>query len=375
MSYGFSVYFGLDNTKEENIKLLNDSHKLGFTRIFTSLHIPEANYSTLKTDVSEFFCLAKKYNMDIISDISPNTFKFLDLDDMDLKGLCDMGVKTIRIDFGYSEEEISKMSKNPYGIKIQLNASTITEEFFENLDRYLPDYKNVDALHNFYPRVGTGISEECMKEKNSILSERGIKASAFVGSNNRKRGPLYDGLPSLESHRGLEIREAANHLFALGNKSVFIGDSLPYKKELEDLSGLSPDAVELFIELKECDKVTLRLLKETYTQRIDESRDAIRASESRLILNGDKIKPLNTINKNYGDIIIDNENYMRYMGELEILKVSQKADYRTNVVASVLQGNIYLLKYIIGGKKFYFNIKEVEEKLIETRKEVKEMYK
>jgi hypothetical protein len=35
MSYGFSVYFGLDNTKEENIKLLNDSHKLGFTRIFT----------------------------------------------------------------------------------------------------------------------------------------------------------------------------------------------------------------------------------------------------------------------------------------------------------------------------------------------------
>ena len=356
MSYGFSIYFGLDNTKEENIKLLNDSHKLGFTRIFTSLHIPEANYSTLKTDVCEFFSLAKKYNMDIISDISPNTFKFLNLDDMDLKGLCDMGVKTIRIDFGYSEEEISKMSKNPYGIKIQLNASTITKEFFENLDRYSPNYKNVDALHNFYPRVGTGISEECMKEKNRILSERGIKASAFVGSNNRKRGPLYDGLPSLESHRGLEVREASNHLFALGNKSVFIGDSLPNKRELEDLSGLSPDAVELFIVLKECDNITLRLLKETYTQRIDESRDAIRASESRIILNGDKIKPLNTIHKNYGDIIIDNENYMRYMGELQILEISQKADYRTNVVASVSQENIYLLKYITGGKKFYFNI-------------------
>lgn len=356
MSYGFSIYFGLDNTKEENIKLLNEAHKLGFTRIFTSLHIPEANYSSLKTEAQEFFKLAKKYDMDIISDISPNTFRFLDLNDMDLRGLCDMGVKTIRIDFGYTEEEISKMSKNPYGIKIQLNASTITEAFFENLDVYSPNYKNVDALHNFYPRVGTGISEECMKEKNTILSKRGIRASAFVGSNNRKRGPLYDGLPSLEDHRGIDVREAANHLFALGNKSVFIGDSLPSKKELEDLAGLNPDAVELFIELKEYDTVTIRLLAETYTQREDEARDAIRASESRLLLKEDKIKALNTVDKNYGDITIDNENYMRYMGELQILKGSQKGDYRTNVVASVLQKHMYLLKYIKGGKKFNFNI-------------------
>lgn len=356
MSYGFSIYFGLDNTREENIELLNEANKLGFTRIFTSFHIPEANYSILKTEVKEFFKLAEKYNMDIISDISPNTFKFLDLNHMDLKGLYDMGVKTIRIDFGYTQEEISKMSKNPYEIKIQLNASTITKEFFENLDRYSPNYNNVDALHNFYPRVGTGISEECMIEKNAILSKRGIIASAFVQSNNRKRGPLHDGLPSLEDHRGIEVREAANHLFALGNKSIFIGDSLPFKEELEDLSRLNPDAVELFIELKEYDNVTLRLLKETYTQREDEARDAIRASESRLILKGDKIKSLNTVDKNYGDITIDNEKYMRYMGELQILKTNQKSDYRTNVVASVLQKHIYLLKYIKAGKKFYFNI-------------------
>ncbi|MBZ9685829.1 MupG family TIM beta-alpha barrel fold protein [Clostridium estertheticum] len=356
MSYGISIYFGLDNTREENIKLLKDAHELGFTRIFTSLHVPEADYSILKTEAREFFKLAKKYNMDIISDISPNTFKFLDLNDMDLKGLGYMGVKTIRIDFGYTVEEISKMTQNPYGIKIQLNASTITEEFFENLDIYSPNYKNVDALHNFYPRVGTGISEECMKEKNTILSKRGIRASAFVGSNNRKRGPVRDGLPSLEDHRGIEVREAANHLYILGNKSIFIGDSLPSKRELEDLSALSPDAVELCIELKEYDSVTLRLLNETYTNRTDEARDAIRASESRLLLKGDKIKALNTVDKNYGDITIDNENYMRYMGELQILKCSQKGDYRTNVVASVLQKDIYLLKYIKGGKKFYFNI-------------------
>lgn len=356
MSYGFSVYFGLDNTKEENIKLLKDAHELGFTRIFTSLHIPEANYDVLKDEVRQFFSLAKDYNMDIISDISPNTFKFLDLQDMDLKGLRDMGVKTIRIDFGYSEKEIAKMSNNKYGIKIQLNASTITEEFFNELDKYSPNYSNVDALHNFYPRVGTGISEECMVEKNSILSKREIKPCAFVQSNNRKRSPLKDGLPTLEDHRGLGVRDAAKHLFALGNKSVFIGDSLPSIDELKDLSNLETEVIELDIEVKTNNEVIIRVLSETYTARTDEARDAIRASESRLLLNGDTIEPFNTTSKKYGDISIDNKNYMRYMGELQILKTNQSEDFRTNIVASVLQKDSYLLKYIHGGKKFNFNI-------------------
>lgn len=356
MSFGFSVYFGLDNTKEENIKLLKDAHKLGFTRIFTSLHIPEANYNVLKVEVREFFKLAKEYDMDIISDISPNTFNFLDLENMDLKGLRDMGVKTIRIDFGYTEEEISQMSKNEYGIQIQLNASTITENFFKKLDGFSPNYENIDALHNFYPRVGTGISEECMIEKNNMLHERGIKICAFVQSNYRKRSPMKDGLPTLEDHRDMDVREASNHLFAIGNQSVFIGDSLPSEKELKNLSSLNPESVELRIEAKATDKVCLRLLGETYSSRTDAARDAIRAAESRLILNGDKIQAVNTIDKKYGDVTIDNEAYMRYMGELQILVTNQKADDRTNNVASVLQNDFYLLKYISNGKKFNFRI-------------------
>lgn len=182
------------------------------------------------------------------------------------------------------------------------------------------------------------------------------KVNAFVQSNNRKRSPLKDGLPTLEDHRDLEVREAANHLFALGNESVFIGDSLPSLDELKDLSTLKEGAIELDIELKVSDSVITKLLKEVYSSRTDDARDAIRAAESRLILGNDVISPLNTINKNYGDVTIDNVDYQRYMGELQILKVSQKADKRTNVVASVLHNKLYLLKYIKSGKKFYFNI-------------------
>ncbi|WP_294097209.1 MupG family TIM beta-alpha barrel fold protein [uncultured Cetobacterium sp.] len=356
MCFGFSVYFGLDNTKEENIELLKSAYKLGFTRIFSSLHIPEANYEVLKTEVKDFFKLAKEYNMDIISDISPNTFKFLELENMDLKGLKELGVKTIRIDFGYTVEEISTMSKNDFDIGIQLNASTVTKEFLEELDKLNPDYKNIDALHNFYLRVNTGISEECMIQKNNLLKDRKIKISAFVQSNNRKRSPMKDGLPTLEDHRGIEVKVAANHLFAMGNDGVFIGDSLPSMKELEELSSLNKDAVELRIKLKTGEQTCIELLKNIYSSRTDSARDAIRANESRLLLNEKKIKADNTSDKKYGDITIDNSGYFRYMGELQIVLSNLKEDERTNVVASILQEDLYLLKYIKDGKRFYFKI-------------------
>ena len=356
MSFGFSAYFGLDNTKEENINLLKDAHRIGFKRVFTSLHIPEANYEVLKSEIHEFLQVARQYDMDIISDISPNTFKFLDLEDMDLKGLKNRGIKTIRIDFGYDEESIAKMANNDYGIKIQLNASTVTIDILEKLDKYNTNYNNIDALHNFYPRIGTGISEECMIEKNNLLKARNIKIGAFVQSNHKKRSPLKDGLPTLEDHRNMNVREASNHLFAIGNDDVFIGDSLPSKKELEDLASLKSDVVELRINLHVRDNVCERLLKETYTSRSDEARDAIRASESRLILNKDIIKPINTVDKAYGDITIDNVDYGRYMGELQILKNNQASDTRVNKVASVIKEDIYLLKYIKNQKKFCFKI-------------------
>ena len=44
------------------------------------------------------------------------------------------------------------------------------------------------------------------------------------------------------------------------------------------------------------------------------------------------------------------------MGELQILTTNQKSDSRVNKVASIIQNDIYLLKYIRNQKKFYFKI-------------------
>ena len=53
-----------------------------------------------------------------------------------------------------------------------------------------------------------------------------------------------------------------------------------------------------------------------------------------------------------GSVTIDNKNYQRYMGELQLIKNPQTADARTNVVAMIDENEIKMLSYITPGRKF-----------------------
>ena len=69
---------------------------------------------------------------------------------------------------------------------------------------------------------------------------------------------------------------------------------------------------------------------------------------------GLQIEPANTKVRPHGAVTLDNKNYPRYAGELQIIKRPQPADERTNVAAQVLDEECFLLNYIIPGKKFAF---------------------
>ena len=66
------------------------------------------------------------------------------------------------------------------------------------------------------------------------------------------------------------------------------------------------------------------------------------------------IRPDNTTTHPIGAITIDNETYGRYMGELQIIRMPQPADPRTNVAAMVDESECNLLQYITPGRKFSF---------------------
>ena len=75
MLNGISIYPGLDNSLEENLELIRKASQFGLKRIFTSLHIPETNRQALKRELLILLSAARRYQMEIISDISPSTLE------------------------------------------------------------------------------------------------------------------------------------------------------------------------------------------------------------------------------------------------------------------------------------------------------------
>ncbi len=362
MLNGISIYPGLDNTLEENLDLIRKASRVGLKRIFTSLHIPETNRQALKRELMVLLEAARHEKMEIISDISPVTLEMLGLQDFRLSAFRMFGIGTLRFDYGYGAEEIAKYSRNRQHIRIQLNASTMTGKILKALMDNNANFDNIDALHNFYPRPGTGLSEETLVRKTVMLHKAGVRVSAFVPSHNRRRGPLFEGLPTMEAHRDMNTGLAARHLAALGVDSIIIGDSMPSDDELISVSQTRNDEVVVRARLITEDSVQKELLSHTFTSRIDEARDVIRAQESRKLVKA-SIVPEPPRPRTPGSITVDNETYPRYMGELEIIRRAQPADSRTNVVAHVSEDEAFLLDYITPGRRFSFDFQETPRKI------------
>lgn len=356
MDNGISLYPGLDNTPEENLALLERAARAGIRRVFTSLHIPETDVRALKEDLGALLQAGRRHNMEIISDVSPATCQLLDLPDFNPASFRMLGITTLRLDYGFSSQEIARLTHRFPEMRFQLNASTITSRILKDLQDAGTDFGRIDALHNFYPRRGTGLSEQSLVHANILLHRYGIRVGAFVASQGRRRSPLKDGLPTLEEHRDEPAELSARHLVALGCDSVFLADSLPTDEEIQAIGHLQGDQVTLHAHYTTKDPVQRQLLAHTFTARLDEARDAIRAQESRPLLQKmhKTILPDNTTTHPIGAITIDNEAYGRYMGELQIVRTPQPADARTNVAAMVDESECNLLQYITPGRKFSF---------------------
>lgn len=356
MENGISLYPGLDNTPDENLVLLEKAAQAGIRRVFTSLHIPETDVAALKQEIGSLLRAARRHHMEVISDVSPATCQLLDLPEFNPVSFRMLGITTLRLDYGFSAEEMARLTHRFPEMRFQLNASTITNRILKDLQDAGTDFSHIDALHNFYPRRGTGLSEPALVHANILLHRYGIRVGAFVASQGRRRSPLSDGLPTLEEHRDETAELSARHLVALGCDSVFLADSLPTDEEIQAIGQLQGDQVTLHAHYMTKDPVQRELLTHTFTSRLDEARDAIRAQESRPLLREmhATIHPDNTTTHPIGAITIDNEGYGRYMGELQIIRMPQPADPRTNVAAMVDESECNLLQYITPGRKFSF---------------------
>ena len=401
MRLGISIYPGLDTDREQSRQLLKNAAALGYKRVFSSLHIPESNAASLRSDAFYLFALAESLGLEVIADLSPLTLKILDIPELTPNHLKILHITTVRFDYTPDPEIIADFS---HEMNVQLNASTLRSVQLNALLKAGADFSRIDGQHNFYPRPHTGLSSETIQRQNALLHRHDMTAGVFAASRTGKRGPLYAGLPTMESLRGISPCDAAPILTAIGCDSLIIGDSNPALTELQALAdpetlakadarysrkALPPkkewqpdEPLPLHIHVLSDAPFINELLSRSYTNRPDPAADVIRTIESRGVTKALDILPERNENKlaiempkeyaavfagpqhltngkkssllPVGTVLLDNNSYGRYKGELQILNAPQPMDPRSNVIAQVKKEDVPLLSLISAEIPFRF---------------------
>lgn len=348
---GISVY-PERASKEACYAYMRLAGKYGFQRVFTCLLSVEESREKIVNEFTKFCKTAHESGLTVSVDTNPEVFKRLGATPFDLSVFAEMGVDIIRLDGHFGEVEDIQITRNPYGIMIEYNASCTI-----GLDLMIEkgaDRSNMCICSNFYPQRNTGMGLKRYKELNSRYQPLGLTNAAFVTSREKDtHGPweVYDGLPTLEIHRDLPIDLQLRHLNALGFCSDFmIGNAFASEEELKimaetDLSKLSMkvDAAEGISEIE----------KEIITCDIHVSRDdcnelVVRSSFPRVRYKGESIVPRKNQKAVFtkGDVIIVNDNLKHYAGELMIVLDEIKAVDDYNYAGHINEGEQLILDCI-----------------------------
>ncbi|UTI87788.1 MupG family TIM beta-alpha barrel fold protein [Mammaliicoccus sciuri] len=272
---GFSVYLGEAFDEVYIETMLNH----GFKYVFTSLQIPEED-SELYFDRLKELKLLIDDKAEIIADASPHAFQNLGLSYKQPEILKGLGIDYIRLDISLAIPDIISLLSE---VKIVCNASTDAISLLDELKEQDIDMSRIMVAHNYYPRPETGLDKAYFIKQNTKLKTLfpDISIMAFV-SGTVYRGPVYEGLPTLEDHRYCHPLVAAHELAALEVDDICIGDT-----------GIDTTTIDQFNNFFHKGIVSLQVQSETkhlesyigriFHNRKDKARDVIRAEEGRQI--------------------------------------------------------------------------------------------
>lgn len=356
-----SIYPNLENNYlskcEEYIKL---SKQYGFSEVFTSLHLPEVELDIQISFLYDLANIVSKYNMTLIADIGGKSIKEI----IKNKNLLDKlnVVDYFRLDYGYDHQDIKYLHDYLNNKGFIINASIynseesrIEVEFIRSLNA------EVRACHNFYPRVESGINEDLVLIQKKIFNELNVPIYYCVPSQNNPRGPIYKGLPSIESHRYLDIKEVISQLInkyhadgIMFSDNFYSEEEFKKTKNIEDkeydvkdilIPKYSNEHINEKIHVHTFNDLYDDIVYQTHIFRYDSNSKFLRSKSSRTMAEFAKsIEPLNCIERKAGYITIDNRLYERYSGELQVVLIDSPADKKVNVVGYIEQADIDKLK-------------------------------
>ncbi|BDR61000.1 DUF871 domain-containing protein [Lactobacillus xylocopicola] len=350
---GISLY-PEQSTFDQDKAYIDLAHHYGYQRIFMSLlQLKSSTGEDLLARLKEDVAYANQLGFKTVVDINPVLFKELQIDYNDLVFFHELEVWGLRLDEGFSGMEEAIMTHNQYGLKIELNMSRGTN-YLDSIMAYDPEIDNLIGCHNFYPQEYTGLGEAIFLDYSAKYRDYGLHTAAFVSSKNAKFGPwpVHEGLPTMESDRKRDIFSQVTHLrLSKMIDDIIIGNAFASEAELASVAKAfnSPFPV-LGIEFEEGVPPLERkiCLQEPHLYRGDASDYLLRDTKTRVVYAEESI-PAHSANKSNferGDVVVVNDDYPRYKGELQIVQTPLPNDGRRNLVGRLKHDDLDLLAWI-----------------------------
>ena len=355
---GLSIY-PAKSTYEQDKEYLDLAHQYGFKRIFTSLLEITGDTDEVVNKFKKIIEYGNSLGMETVVDINPGLFEQLNISYDELKFFNDLGATAVRLDLGFTGAEEARMTKNPYGLQIEVNMSSGTN-YIDNIMSYQPLKETLTASHNFYPQKYSGLSQAHFEKTTDQYTKYRLNTAAFVTSQVGELGPwpVQTGLCTLEQHRLLSVRTQVSHYRLMDTiDDLLIGNGYASQEELKAMADAFTNPhvqLEIAFEPGVTDLEKKVLLDEVHQYRGDRSEYMVRSSMTRVKYKAEDFPVHDTQETKKGDIVICNNNFGQYKGETQIALKPMEDDETRNIVAKLTSESIFLLDYLEPWSSFQF---------------------
>ena len=373
MTLGVSVYPDI-RPLPEIADYLRRAAGFGYRRVFTSMFSVEGTPQEVLAYFEDLNTAAHEVGMEVALDVNPECLARLGASPQDLSVFAGIGADILRMDGAYGEDDNFAMLNNPHGIKIEYNASALEPETIASLVARGVDKARILACHNFYPQRYTGFRWDRFQQVNERLAPLGIRVGAFIASQAPGTHGVWDaicGLPTVERLRDYPADLQARIMAATGNVTdILFGNAYASDEELaavaEAVSEAHPEskraaarkiAADFVESLKVAGKgeiVQKKVRVEPLFDISDVEREILfdfyphidfgdssewiwRTRIERIVFAEEAIVPRRHVGATFerGDVVIVNDNYKHYAGEVQVVLSPIVDDGTRNLVARV----------------------------------------
>ncbi len=356
-------------TEESKNKLKNYiqlAKKYHFEEVFTSIHLPEFTLEEQLDFLNVIAKIVEEEQLDLTVDIGGNFIKQVLSESKALETLKQTRITFLRMDYGYTLDQLKQLFHhlNIKGFVINASIYTALEyqeifEFFKNLDSSV----EVRTCHNFYLRDESGLDRSFALQQKQVIEKYNVPIYYCIPTHDFPRGPLYLGLPTIETHRYQSLEFILlDLLYNYEANAIMMSDEWINEKQfrvIDDILNRRPIEIPVVFE-ENATKEEKEIVLQHHHFRYDSNHYLLRSQSSREMAEFATSIPAHPpIKRKKASITIDNELYGRYSGELQVVLQDAKSDERINVVAHLKDyKDLEKLQYFRNGIDYIF----IEEK-------------